>query len=119
MALNLFESVLHLTQGQMIVSYVIAESMVWKSVTLLVGLHPKKDRSRDLKDAVIPIMRMTRLSVPLPPNGKFLARRPCRPGSPYVCTYLQPVATLLVQRPSPPTSQIPSHWLWVLVGTGE
>ncbi len=27
-ALNLFESVLHLTQGQMIVSYVIADSMV-------------------------------------------------------------------------------------------
>ncbi len=26
-----FESVLHLTQGQMIVSYVIADSMVWKS----------------------------------------------------------------------------------------
>ena len=60
--------------------------------SLSVGLHPKKDRSRDLKDAVIPIINMTGISVPLPPNGTFLARGPCRPGSQYVCTFnpLQP-----------------------------
>ena len=60
--------------------------------SLSVGLHPKKDRSRDLKDAVIPIINMTGISVPLPPNGTFLARGPCRPGPPYVCTFnpLQP-----------------------------
>ena len=37
MALNLFESVLHLTQEQMIVSNVITDSMVRKSVSHLVG----------------------------------------------------------------------------------
>ena len=42
MALNLFESVLHLTQGHMIVSYVIADSMVLMSFYLLVCLHLEK-----------------------------------------------------------------------------
>jgi hypothetical protein len=32
-----------------------------------------------MKDAVIPIINMTGISVPLPPNGTFLARGPCRP----------------------------------------
>jgi hypothetical protein len=32
--------------------------------SLWVGLHPKKDRSRDLKDAVIPIINMTGISGP-------------------------------------------------------
>ena len=42
MARNLSESVLHLTQGHMIVSYVIADSMVLMSFYLLVCLHLEK-----------------------------------------------------------------------------
>jgi hypothetical protein len=40
-ALNLLERVLHLTQGQMIVSYVIVESIAWNRVSQVTTLSLK------------------------------------------------------------------------------
>ncbi len=77
-SLSLFESVLHLTHGKMIVSG-FRGAEIGKSLS--VGVLPKNDRSRDLKDAVDPIIQMTGISVTLTPNGTILD------GSPYVCTF--------------------------------
>ena len=51
-ALNLLERALHLTQGQMVVSYVIMESIAWNRVSISISLCPKKGQSRDRKIAV-------------------------------------------------------------------
>ena len=48
------------------------------------GRVPKKVSSRDWKDAVITIARVTVITDTFRPNGTLLARGPCRPGSPYV-----------------------------------
>ncbi len=50
---GVFERVLHSTQGHMIVSYVIGESIVWNRVSVPIALDPKKGLSRDRKNAVI------------------------------------------------------------------
>jgi hypothetical protein len=46
--------------------------------------HWQKDSSRDREYAVTPITRVTMIIVTFLPNDTLLARRPCRPGSPYV-----------------------------------
>jgi hypothetical protein len=43
------------------------------------------------KDAVIPITCVAWTCVPFAPNDTFLARSPCRPGSPYAFTGRHPV----------------------------
>ena len=48
------------------------------------GRVPKKVSSRDWKDAVTTITRVTVITDTFRPNGTLLARGPCRPGSPYV-----------------------------------
>ena len=51
-ALNLLERALHLTQGQMVASYVIMESIAWNRVSISISLCPKKGQSRDRKNTV-------------------------------------------------------------------
>ena len=81
-ALNLFERVLHLTQGQMIVSYVIAESIADNRVSVPISLDPKKGLSRDRENAVITDHSRDRDQRTIRSQRHILDRSPARPGPP-------------------------------------
>jgi hypothetical protein len=81
-ALNLFERVLHLTQGQMIVSYVIAESIADNRVWVPIWLDPKKGLSRDRENAVITDHSRDRDQRTIRSQRHILDRSPARPGPP-------------------------------------
>ena len=49
---SVLERVLHLTQGQMIESYVIVESIAWNRVSITISLYPIMSLSRDGKNTV-------------------------------------------------------------------
>ena len=76
---RVLERVLQLTQGQMVVSYVIMESIAWNRVSITISLCPIKGQSRDWKNTVTVGCSHSCVTTL---QRYILDRSPARPGPP-------------------------------------